>query len=261
LKGARFSPQPLRPTSFLAWGLVFGFVSGGALGCTKARLEDLRVPESVPSGACVVVGFLGGHDARDDDSKGVRQLALRLRDLSTSETFSNRSRGLAEEFLLETLDRNGDGIIDPSESRTLVIYGQSFGGAATVKFAWRLANMRVPVYLTVQIDSVGTGDDRIPPNVAFAANLYQRNGWFIRGENPIRAIDPSHTRILGNWKFDYGSSPGSEISLVGLPWWKTFLRVTHTKMDRDPRVWELVERLVRAACDGDNLVKVFSGPG
>jgi pimeloyl-ACP methyl ester carboxylesterase len=228
-----------------------------AFGCAKARLQDLQVPESIPSGGCLAVGFLGGHDARDDAGKGVRRLALRLRDPARhlyTETFSNHSRKLAEEFLLATLDRNGDGIIDALESRRLVIYGQSFGGAATVKFAWRLANLRVPVHLTVQIDSVGTDDDRIPPNVAHAANLYQKNGWIIRGENPIRAIDPSHTRILGNWRFDYRSPPGAEISIDDLSWWKKFMRIAHAKMDRDPRVWELVERLVRAACDDEDLV-------
>ena len=227
-----------------------------ALGCSKAaHMEDLQVPAAVPPGACVVVGFLGGHDARDDASKGVRQLALRLRAprLRYTETFSNQSRKLAEEFLLATLDRNGDGVIAVDERRRLVVYGQSYGGAAVVKFTWRLARMLVPVYLTVQIDSVGTDDARIPPNVTFAANLYQENGWIIAGENPIRAVDPSRTRILGNWLFDYDSPPGSEITIDDLPFWKKFMRVAHAKMDRDPRVWELTESLIRAACEAEGL--------
>jgi len=231
--------------------LALSFFAGA---CATVDVQDLPVPESVPSGSCVVLGFLGGRDARDDESKGVRRLALRLRNTEHhlyAETFSNRHRKLAEEFLLQVLDRNRDGRIDSSESRPLVVYGQSFGGAATVKFAWRLARMHVPVYLTIQIDSVGTDDDRIPLNVAYAANLYQKNGWIIRGENPIRAVDDSQTQILGNWKFDYGSPPGSEISLDGVSWWKRLMRVAHAKMDRDPRVWKLAERLIRAACRAD----------
>lgn len=222
--------------------------------CVTVSLQDLTVPESVPSGSCLVVGFLGGRDARDDESKGVRRLALRLRQTTRHlyvETFANRHRGLAEEFLLRALDRNQNERLDTSEHRTLVVYGQSFGGAATVKFAWRLARLHVPVYLTVQVDSVGSRDDRIPPNVAYAANLYQDDGWIIHGENPIRAVDPSRTQILGNWEFDYSTPPGSEISLEGVPWWKRLLRVAHAKMDRDPRVWKLVERLVRAGCRRD----------
>ena len=139
------------------------------------------------------------------------------------------------------------------ERRKLVVYGQSYGGAAVVKFTWRLARMQVPVYLTVQIDSVGTDDARIPPNVTFAANLYQENGWIIAGENPIRAVDPSRTRILGNWLFDYDSPPGSEITIDDLSFWKKLMRVAHAKMDRDPRVWELTESLIRAACEAEGL--------
>ena len=249
----------LGAAQFSTIGLALSLVAGA---CAPVDLKDLRVPESVPSDSCVVLGFLGGRDARDDESKGVRQLALRLRNTEPhlyTETFANRQRHLAEAFLLRALDRNREGRIDPSESRTLVIYGQSFGGAATVKFAWRLARLLVPVYLTIQIDSVGSGDDRIPPNVAYAANLYQDDGWIIQGENPIRAIDRSQTQILGNWRFDYGTAPGSEISLGGVSWWKRFMRVAHAKMDGDPRVWSLVERLIRSACRRDRAALLEAG--
>lgn len=222
-----------------------------AISCSKAaHMEDLRVPETVPPAACVVVGFLGGHDARDDATKGVRQLALRLREPGHiyTETFSNQSRKLAEAYLFAILDRNGDGTIGIDERRTLVVYGQSYGGAAVVKFAWRLAHLQVPIHLTVQIDSVGTDDARIPPNVTFAANLYQKNGWIIAGENPIRPVDPSRTGILGNWLFDYDSPPGSEINIDDLSFWKKLMRVAHAKMDRDPRVWKLTEGVIREAC-------------
>jgi thioesterase domain-containing protein len=69
------------------------------------------------------------------------------------------------------------------------LYGQSFGGAAVVKLARQLDKLGVPVLLTVQIDSVGRGDARIPPNVARAASLFQRNGVLISGEAPIVAED------------------------------------------------------------------------
>ena len=47
----------------------------------------------------------------------------------------------------------------------LVMYGQSFGGAAVVKLARQLQAMSLPVLLTIQIDSVGRDDSVIPQNV------------------------------------------------------------------------------------------------
>ncbi|MFQ5791412.1 MAG: hypothetical protein ACE5JI_13150 [Acidobacteriota bacterium] len=217
----------------------------------------------MPSGSCLVLGFLGGRDAWNDSSKSVRQLALRLRAPAKGihvETFENRRRPLAEAFLTQALDCNDDGAVDLREASrvSLVVYGQSFGGAAVAKFARRLATLGIPILLTVQIDSVGRGDADIPPNVRYAANLYQDNGWFIEGEHPIRAVDPERTQILGNWKFDYRRPPGSSISLAGVPWWKLAFRVAHARMDRDPRVWARVGILIRAACAGEDLKKTAS---
>jgi hypothetical protein len=206
----------------------------------------------------LVVGFLGGHDSWDDEEKGVRRVALRLRDPARrlyAETFENRSRDVAEDFVIQALKAIGG---RPSNRATLIVYGQSFGGAATVKFARQLDTLEVPIHLTVQIDSVGRADAEIPPNVAYAANLFQTSGRFIRGENPIRAFDPARTRVLGNWRFDYDQPPGSRISLGDLPWWKTIFRAAHAKMDRDPRVWAVVEALIEAGCRGDDLEQFVS---
>jgi hypothetical protein len=207
------------------------------------------------------VGFLGGRDAWNDETKGVRQMAQRLDGEESwfAETFENRRRDVALDFIVQALDRDGNGTVAPDESSevTTVVYGQSFGGAAVVKFARQLEALPVPIGLTVQIDSVGRGDGTIPDNVKFAANLYQDNGWFIAGENPIVAADPSQTVILGNWKFDYDQPPGADISVDDLPFYKTAFRVAHSKMDRDPRVWDLAEKLVRAACSGDDMEREF----
>ena len=123
----------------------------------------------------------------------------------------------------------------------IILYGQSFGGAAVVKFARQLDAQDIPVLLTVQVDSVGRGDGVIPPNVRAAANLYQDNGRLIRGEAPIRAADPDRTEILGNFRFDYENS---DIDLSHLRWYKKIARVAHAKMDRDSKVWQKVEELI-----------------
>src|SRR5436853_6100992 len=101
--------------------------------------------------------------------------------------------------------------------------------------------MKIAVLLTVQVDSVGRGDDLIPANVMRAANLFQRNGWIIKGERNIRAEEPDKTKILSNQEFDYRNK---QIEISEVAWWKKIFRVAHTKMDHDPAVWERVEKLI-----------------
>ena len=231
-----------------------------AAGCRSVSLADLATPRPVPDGACVVVGFLGGRDAWDDRSKGVRRVALRLRDPEGrrfTETFENRRVDVALEFVREALDADRNGRIGPAEAALrrarLVAYGQSLGGGAAVTFARLLRARGVPVHLLIQIDSVGIGDDRLPPNVRYAANLYQDDGRLIAGEHPVRAADPDRTRVLANWEFEYDRPPGSRIDIDDLPWHKVAFRAAHARMDRDPRVWRRVERLIETACAGGDL--------
>lgn len=221
-------------------GLSLGFLAS----CTGIALSDIGTPLPVPEGSCVVVGFLGGRDRWDDETKGVRQLALKLADPSSRiyvETFENRRRDVALAF------------VERARSLRLVVFGQSFGGAAVVKFARELEARSIPVDLTVQIDSVGRSDGAVSPNVRYAANFYQDDGWVIEGEHPVEAEDPTRTTVLGNFRFDYDSPPGKDISLSGVPWHKRIFRFAHARMDRDPRIWSAVEALVRAACSGEDL--------
>ena len=221
----------------------------GLASCAGITVADLSTPAPAPDGACVVVGFLGGRDSWDDADKGIRKLALELRDPARGvyvETFENQRRDVAEAFVARSWH----------PSARLVVYGQSFGGAAVVKFVRTLEQRGVPVLLSLQIDSVGRGDGAIPANVQHAANLYQDDGWFIRGEHPIRADDADATRILGNWRFRYDVPPGSDISLDGVPFFKRLFRIPHAKMDRDPRIWSVVELLIGSACAGRDLVRI-----
>ncbi len=243
------------PTDARVIAGLFALLLGPA--CSSASLSDLVTPRPLPARSCLVIGFLGGNDRWDDAGKGVRRLALRLREEPDlyAETFENRRIGLALRFLEDALDADRDGTVDPGEADRvrLVVYGQSLGGWATVAFARLLDGRDVPVHLTIQIDSVGADDGNVPPNVRYAANLYQDEGAVIAGQHPIRAMDPARTRILGEWEFDYERPPGSQIQVDDLPWHKTFLRADHARMDRDPRVWRAVERLVSAACAGRDL--------
>lgn len=205
---------------------------------TRTPLQEERI---------LILGFMGGREPWDNPHRGVRKLALKLRaewaDKVQVETVENKKRHLALELIRRAFDRNQDGSLD-AEERTrikLILYGQSFGGAAVVKLARQLQEMSVPILLTVQVDSVGRNDGLIPANVARAANLFQRNGKIIRGEPEIRAEAPSHTTIIGNFEFDYREK---KIDLSEVSWLKKMFRTAHTQMDFDPAVWANVEELI-----------------
>ena len=101
--------------------------------------------------------------------------------------------------------------------------------------------MEIPVLLTVQVDSVGLGDATISPNVRRAANFYQPNGWFIKGECEIRAQDPSQTTIIGNFKYDYSNK---DVEISHVHWFRKLFRVAHAKISFDPDVWAEVKKLI-----------------
>jgi hypothetical protein len=204
-------------------------------------------PAAATQQQVLVLGFMGGRDRHDDERVGVGRFAEKLRGMGLPcvrvATIENTKRGLALEMVLRALDRNGDGQIDAHEreSTRLILYGQSFGGAAVVKFARQLKAAGIPVMLTVQVDAVGVDDQLIPSNVSAAASLFQRNGFFIHGPRHIWAEDPQTTEILGNFQFDYSDSP---IDISDLAWYKKILREDHSRMDRDPAVWGKVQELI-----------------
>ena len=224
-----------------------------AVGCATVELDDLSTPMPVPEGSCVTIGFLGGLDRWNDGSKAARRLALELTDPAGrryAETLENRRLDVARAFVLGALDADRDGALTQAELRRArwVIYGQSLGGGAAVGLAWRLESLGVPVELLVLLDSVSWYDEPIPRNVRLAAVLYQDDGWVIRGESDPRLTDPARTRRIAE-EFDYDRPPGSTISLAGLPWTKLVFRVAHSRMDRDPRVWDRAGQLARSACE------------
>ena len=215
----------------------------------QQRYRDFITKSPLAEGEYLVIGFPGGREKWDNERQIARRIALRLRARNLPgvhvETVENKQRHLAAELIRKALDRNGDNQLDAQEraSARIILYGQSFGGAATAKVARELYVLDIPVLLTVQVDSVGRGDDAVPPNVRKAANLYQSNGPFIRGEREIRADDPTRTQILGNWRYDYRNK---RVDLTGKPWWKRLFSNAHTKMEFDPDVWAKLEGLLLA---------------
>jgi hypothetical protein len=234
-----------RLTVFAVGVLVLAFCNA-CLGRGQ-RYRHFITPTPLQKNEILILGFMGGREPWNNDKRGVRRLALKLRSMYSPdirvETVENKKRKLAVELILNAFDSNRDGNLDEQETASirLILYGQSFGGAAVVKLARQLRKMGVPVLLTVQVDSVGRDDGVIPPNVLRAANLFQGNGWFIRGEPEIRAEDPAKTTIIGNFKFDYENK---KIDISRVSWGKKAFRVAHTKMEYDPEVWTKVEELI-----------------
>lgn len=226
---------------------VLTLAQAGCLFFHGQRYQHFSTSRPLPEGHCLVLGFLGGREPWDSARSSVRKLALELRSMNLpgvhAETVENRKRKLALRLIQEAFDRDSDGVLEEAERARvrLILYGQSFGGAAVIKLARQLQQLQVPVLLTVQIDSVGMGDEIVPANVRAAANLFQDEGWIIRGEERMRPENPQKTRIIGNFEFDYGDV---DIDLSGVPWFKKIFRVAHTKMNYDARVWTQVKALI-----------------
>ena len=227
---------------------TLGFLMDGGVARVRGQhYEQFITRTPLPEGNTLVIGFLGGREHWNNERLNGRRLALKLRALNLPgvhvETAENMRRDVVLELVRNAFDRNRDGMLDAQERShvRLIIYGQSFGGAAVVKLANQLHEMEVPVLLTVQVDSVGLNDGTIPSNVARAANLYQANGLVIRGQPEIHAADAMKTIILGNWRYDYSHK---EIDLSLVPWYRKAFRTAHIKMDNDPEVWARVESLI-----------------
>ena len=210
--------------------------------------SENAIPAKAP---VIVVGFVGGFVRHDNGVHSPVQLASRLRDGYPSgvhvEVFENRRREQAYEEILKLVDADHDGKLSEEEKRgaQIIIYGMSWGGSETVALAQELGGQKIPVLLTIQVDSVakvGENDAVIPANVAEAANFYQAEG-LLHGQTEIRAANGASTRILGNFRFAYGDKA---LKCENYPWYDRIFMKYHTEIECDPAVWKQVEALIRS---------------
>src|ERR1700683_657904 len=223
------------------------------ISCSAARLPDApkvtpALPDKKPPD--IVIGFVGGYVSHTNLHHAEVELAARLRDAYPTgvyvEAFENRHYKDADKTILNLLDVDHDGDLTQKEKdqARIVLYGHSWGAAASIMLARELQKQQIPVLLTIQVDSVdkfGWRDDTIPANVKQAANFYQNHGR-LSGLKEIKAEDPGKTKILGNFLFDYTKDP---IVCNGYPWWDRYFAHAHTEIECDPKVWGQVEDLVR----------------
>jgi hypothetical protein len=200
----------------------------------------------------MIIGFVGGFIAHDNPVHSEVQLAARLRKEFPAgvdvETYESYRGGKARAAILKLLDANHDGNLTTQEKQNarIIIYGHSWGGAEGIYLARALEKDGVPVLLTLQVDSIaapGRDDLTIPANVAQAANFYQAHG-ILQGHHDIRAANPSRTRIIGNFKFDYEKSA---LTCSEYPWYDRFIVKPHTQIECDPAIWNRVDSLIHTS--------------
>lgn len=214
-------------------------------------------PSTVPPSGTVpatphilVVGFVGGFIQHDNIVHSEVQLAARLRKAYPVnvevETFESYHGERAREAVLRFLNTNHDQTLTAEEKSKahIIIYGHSWGGSESITLARKLEKDGIPVLLTIQVDSVAKihqNDAIIPANVVQAINFYQTNGR-LHGEPRIRAVDPTRTNIIGNFRFDYQRSA---YNCGAYPWYDRLFSKAHTQIECDPNVWKQVESLIR----------------
>ena len=241
---------------------VLLFVQLGCASFSGKQYHDFKTPTPLGGDQTIILGFLGGFESWDDESRGVRKLAIKIDAMKLPnvhvETLENRKLELAIKFIQNTFDHNQNGFLDDWErnSARIILYGHSLGGAAVVEISHELKRMGVPILLTVQIDSVGLvyEDHIIPSNVKRAANLFQNDGWILQGEHKIEPEDPNKTKVLANIRFDYRDK---NVDMSSLSWERRLFSTPHAKMDADPEVWATVEQMILSEIV-DNTDQIFA---
>src|SRR5580704_16368092 len=228
-------------SSFLLWTVL-------AIGA-----QTVRAAGDSSSAPAIVIGFVGGFVNPDDPVHSGVELAARLRNEYPVglyvQVFDNRHTENAYKKILELLSVGHTAELTDEQKKNarIILYGHSWGASAAIQLARRLGLNHIPVLLTVQVDSVAKfheDDAVIPSNVAQAANFYQPDG-HPHGLPEIRAGDPSRTRIIGNFRFDYKAHPVT--CYADYSWWDRDLSKTHTEIECDPAVWNHVDSLIHEA--------------
>jgi hypothetical protein len=214
-------------------------------------VSNLNTKEMSTKAPVIAIGFVGGFVRHDDSAHSGVQLAAHIRGAYPLgvyiRVFENRRREQAHDEILKILDTDHDRTLSDEEKRNarIIIYGMSWGGSETLELARELEGEKIPVLLTIQVDSVpkrGQNDRLIPSNVAEAVNFYQLDG-LLHGEPKIQAADPSRTKILGNYRYEYKRE---SLQCENYPWYDRIFVKQHTEIECDPAVWDRVESLIRS---------------
>jgi pimeloyl-ACP methyl ester carboxylesterase len=230
-----FSLQRLGASGIII--VLFAFIADAQ------RLRDLSVPAAPTPGSVLVIGILGGFEHWNDPHRGIRKVALSLRSLELRDVYVETIENHHSALALKLIKR----FVAAQPQSRIILYGQSWGGAAVIHIARELQASRIPVCLTIQIDSVGLHDDIVPGNVENAANIFQHDLFSITGRQEIRAEDPGSTRILENTQLSYMFRPYSTLAASDASWPRRTFGGSHAKMEADDSVWTHVQALILSA--------------
>lgn len=250
-------------------------------GCDrKSKLARHRVAAVVALGVCwsaagaafaqavvpptIVIGFVGGRVHADNDVHLEVRMAHKLQKLHPHDAyvrvFANHSGDEAFQEVMRQVDANHDGKISREEraAARVVIYGHSWGGSQTVTLAQQLDREKIPVLLTVQVDSIAKSnqidDGEIPGNVEQAINFYQ-DGGLLRGRKVIQAKEPARTKILGNIRSDYSVN---KVDCRKFPWFARTFMLPHIEIENDARVWDRIEAMIEEKISGQSAPAIAS---
>jgi hypothetical protein len=210
---------------------------------------------NLPIRKVIVIGFVGGFVKHDDAKHAEVQFAAQLRHRYPTavdvKIFGNHSRQAALDHVLRLLNSTGGGMLTAADraQAKIIIFGHSWGGTETVTLARELERKRIPVLLTIQIDSIskpGEENSVIPSNVEKAVNFYQSRG-LLHGRAEILAMDPLRTNIVGNFEMTYKDHP---VNCDEFPWFARVFTKPHIEIENDPRVWAEVASLIDSELSG-----------
>ena len=228
---------------------VILLISSVFCGTAYSATATKPVAAEITANSAIVIGFVGGFVHHDDTRHAEVQLAEKLRTGYSGRAhvsiFENHHGQDAYNAVIKWLDSDGSGGLSDSEKRQarIILYGHSWGASAVVELARELQKQRIPVLLTIQVDSItkrGQDDRVIPANVERAVNFYQAGG-VLRVVPEIIPADPTRTQILGDYRFNYKKQPDS---CSTYPWFARHFLGGHIAIECDPNVWSRVETLI-----------------
>lgn len=236
--------------------IILVLLAAGALALADSKnqtFDDFVTPLPVQRGETLILGIVGGWERWDHPERSIRRTAIELKRKRLArvhiETVENHKLFLGEQLIRRAFDFDRDGNLsrDEAAQAKVIIFGQSLGGRATLWLSRTLNEWGVPVQLAIIIDAYGKDTYIIPPNVASAANIYQRDHLFIKGAPAIQPADPQKTRILFNRQVSY---KGRKLPMPEHSALKRFVLDEHAMVEYDPEIWNEVVRLITAAIAG-----------
>jgi hypothetical protein len=167
-----------------------------------------RNNSALPLPWLIVVGFTGGIEGGESRASGVVAMRREVgeREEVLARTYNNFYwRGAADDVIaLVEEARYAHGGNLPLPQPLIVAYGHSWGAGSIAKFARELRRHGLEVSLAIYIDAFTLRNPRLPANVRYAVNFYQRSGILhglpFRGKRQLIPEDPQATTVLGEYR-------------------------------------------------------------